>query len=110
VHQSELPQPQNDEAIDVDLVQGVRNVGVARKSVMVVVQAFTEGEDRGHELIGGAVVEIEAAVAVAAVAVAEVATAPSARLADTLEGAVAKAKGYDARSAATSLWCGTGPA
>src|SRR3954451_1317590 len=58
VHQPELPQPENDQAVDVDLVPGVRNVGVARKPVMVVVQAFTEGEDRGHELVGGAVVEI----------------------------------------------------
>lgn len=53
MHEPELPQPQDDQAIDVDLLPGVRQIGVARKPVMVVVQPFPEGEDRGLELVGG---------------------------------------------------------
>ena len=59
VHESEFPEPQNNQAIDVDLVPGVRKVGVPRKPMMVVVQSFTEGEDRGHQLVGRAVIELD---------------------------------------------------
>jgi hypothetical protein len=46
LHQSEFPKPANDQAGDVDFVPGVRDVGVAGKVVMVVVQAFAQREDR----------------------------------------------------------------
>lgn len=35
------------------LMSGVRQIGVARKPVMVVMQPFPEGEDRGLQLVGG---------------------------------------------------------
>ena len=38
---------------------------------MVVVQPFTEGEDRGHQLVGRAVIELIAAITVATVAMAD---------------------------------------
>src|SRR6266702_5788901 len=65
VHEPEFPKPQNNQAIDVDLVPGVRKVGVPRKPMMVVVQPFTEGEDRGHQLVGRAIIGLEATVTVA---------------------------------------------
>lgn len=71
VHQPELPHRQDDQPVDVDLVPGVREVGVAREAVVVVVQAFAEGEQRRDEFVGGAVRGCEAAVAVAAAAVAD---------------------------------------
>jgi hypothetical protein len=71
VHEPEFPKPQNNQAIDVDLVPGVRKVGVPRKAMMVVVQPFTEGEDRGHQLVGRAVIGLEAAITVATVAMAD---------------------------------------
>src|SRR5437660_9958311 len=71
VHEPEFPKPQNNQAIDVDLVPGVRKVGVPRKPMMVVVQPFTEGEDRGHQLVGRAIIELIAAVTVATVATAD---------------------------------------
>src|ERR1700761_5031589 len=40
VNEPEFPKPQNNQAIDVDLIPGVRKVGVPRKAMMVVVQAF----------------------------------------------------------------------
>ena len=64
VNEPEFPKPQNNQAIDVDLVPGVRKVGVPRKLMMVVVQSFTEGEDRGHQLVGRAIIELEATVTV----------------------------------------------
>src|SRR5437868_15008156 len=71
VHKPEFPKPQNNEAIDVDLVPGVRKVGVPRKPMMVVVQPFTEGEDRGHQLVGRAIIELIATVTIATAAVAD---------------------------------------
>src|SRR6202035_3693545 len=71
VYEPEFLKPPNDQAIDVDFVPGVRNIGVARKPVMVVVQPFTEGDDRDHQLVGRAVIEFEAAVTVATIAMTE---------------------------------------
>jgi hypothetical protein len=48
VHETELPQSQNDQAVDVDLVPGVRQIGVAREAVVVVVQTLAEGEERDY--------------------------------------------------------------
>src|ERR1700692_936338 len=62
VHEPEFPKPPNNQAIDVDFVPGVRNIGVARKPVMVVVQPFTGGDDRNHQLVGRAIIELEATV------------------------------------------------
>src|SRR6185295_19013434 len=62
MHQPELAEPEDDQPVDVDLVPGVREISVARKAVLVVVQAFAEGEERRHQLVGGAVAGLEAAV------------------------------------------------
>src|ERR1700716_4131593 len=71
VHEPEFPKPSNNQAIDVDFVPGVRNIGVPRKPMMVVVQPFTEGEDRDHQLVGRVIIELEATVTVATVAMAD---------------------------------------
>jgi hypothetical protein len=65
VHEPAFLKPPNNQAIDADFVPGVRNVGVTRKPMMVVVQPFTEGEDRDHQLVGHAIIELEATVTVA---------------------------------------------
>src|ERR1035438_9639505 len=64
VNQSEFSEPDDDQAVEVELVPRMRNVGVAWKTMMVVMKPFAEGEDRRHELVGGSVVDVEAAVAV----------------------------------------------
>ena len=70
VHEPEFLKPPNDQAIDVDFVPGVRKISVPRKPMMVVVQPFTESDDRNHQLVGRAVTELKATVTVATAAMA----------------------------------------
>jgi len=64
VNESELSEPEDDKTIEVEFVPRMRDVGVARKTMMVVVKSLAEGEDRRHKLVGRGVVDIEAAVPV----------------------------------------------
>src|SRR5690242_18979346 len=52
VDEAYLFQAQDDQAVEIDLPPGVRDVGVPREAVMVVAQALAKGEDRGDELVG----------------------------------------------------------
>lgn len=64
VDEADLLETQDDEAVEIDLPPGVRDISVPREAMMVVVQTLAEGEDRGHELVGRGVVDLEAAIAV----------------------------------------------